>query len=161
MASWRRCGEPCLSSRVCAQKPVLQCKVEFRGADRTVMAASCLCLRSWLTQPFCDLHGNDGRSQWNCCVNVMFGRWKSHEPLCFLAPSGSWRRCGEPCLSSRVCAQKPVLQCKVEFRGADRSGMAASFMCIFAALFDIVLVGLQGSDCRSQWNCCVRVMFGR
>ena len=41
----------------------------------------------------------------------------------------------------RAFALKPVLQCKVEFRGADRSGMAASFMCMFAALFDIVLVG--------------------
>ena len=40
---------------------VPHCEVEFRGADRTVMAASCSCLLSWLTltQSYCDLRGSD------------------------------------------------------------------------------------------------------
>ena len=54
---------------------VLHCKVEFRCADRTVMAASGLCLQSWLIQLHCDLQGNDGRSQGNCFVN----RWYLEE----------------------------------------------------------------------------------
>jgi len=45
--------------RSLALRRVLHCKVEFRGADRTVMAASGSCLQSWLTQFFCDLQGAD------------------------------------------------------------------------------------------------------
>ena len=46
----------------------------------------------------CDLQGSDWRSQWNCFVTVTPVRMESHETLCFLAQSGSRRRCGEPCL---------------------------------------------------------------
>ena len=70
---------------------------------------------------------NHCKSQWNCCVKVMFGRSESNETLCFLAQSGSRRRFWEPrwVRPSRVCAQTRPL-CKVEFRGADRIVMAAS-----------------------------------
>ena len=54
--------------------------------------------------------------------------------------ASTWGTCLCDGCGLREFALKRVLHCKVEFRDADRSGMAASFMCIFAALFDIVLV---------------------
>ena len=52
----------------------------------------------------------------------------------FLAYSGSWRRCGEPCLCDgaallRVAVER-VLHCKVEFSFADRTVMAASMLLL-------------------------------
>ena len=50
-----------------------------------------------------------------------------------------------------------VLHCKVEFRCADCSGMAAS-MLLIAVVHAVVL---QGADCSWQWNCFVKVMLVR
>ena len=51
-------------SFVCAQTRPTR-KVDFRGANRTVMAATGLSLQSCMTQFFCDLQGGDCRSQWS------------------------------------------------------------------------------------------------
>ena len=51
-------------SFVCAQTRPAR-KVDFRGANRTVMAATGLSLQSCMTQFFCDLQGGDCRSQWS------------------------------------------------------------------------------------------------
>ena len=86
-------------------------------------------------QLHCDLQGGDNRSQWTCCVKMMFGGKKSHETFCFLASNGSSGRCGEPCLCDgcglRAFALKFIFHCKVEFRGAHWNGC---FRFVFVAL---------------------------
>ena len=46
---------------------------DVKSPGGIVLAASRACLQPWSTQLYCDLQASDCRSQWTCCVKVMFG----------------------------------------------------------------------------------------
>ena len=168
---WVRYSLVCARFILFALGRVLHRKVEFRGANITVMAASGLWLQSWLTRFYCDLLGADCSSQRNCFVELMFGgfwRLGIARSLCCLAQSGSskfvW--CGWRVFWTRVLNE---LACQTTFWCSIMALQHWSFQRIHGGWAGISWDILKSSIIKEpvvqlilisrKWNCIFSYIF--